>query len=75
MANLSEVRQRFVSTTQSKIVSPDEFLGMMISRVSLTRADEPQARMLGLIDEETGNRILVKVEELNRMSSMNLQLN
>ncbi len=75
MANLNELRQRFESKPRCRIVSPDVFVKMMVSHSTFVRADEPNANFLGLIDEQTGNRIFVKGEEMERIRDVSLQLN
>ncbi|HWL08362.1 MAG TPA: hypothetical protein VNQ76_08160 [Planctomicrobium sp.] len=63
MATLSELRQRFATAPDCKIVSPEIYLQRLTGRQELERADEPAANMLGLLDRQTGDRILVPLEE------------
>lgn len=75
MASMSEERLLLQSDKGCRIVSPDEFVGMMISHHSLTRADEPAANLIGLRDESTGIRVLVAEEDLLQIQSRKPHLN
>lgn len=75
MANLIEQRLQLQSQAGCRFVTADEFLGMMTSRVPFVRADEPSANLLGLLNEQTGNRILVAEEDFFRVRDAFAQLN
>ncbi|SFI99618.1 hypothetical protein [Planctomicrobium piriforme] len=66
MATLTELRRRFETSPDCKFVSPEIYLQRLTGRQSMVRADEPSANLLGLLDQETGNRILVPVEDFMR---------
>ncbi|WP_437204154.1 hypothetical protein [Planctomicrobium sp. SH664] len=63
---LAEIRTRFRTSPQCKIVSADVYISRLTGRDQLVRADEPSANLLGLLDESTGTRILVPAEEFMR---------
>lgn len=75
MASLNEIRQRVADNPQCRIVSAAEFSTMIVSRSAFSRADEPGANMLGLLDEATGCRVFVKEEEMQPSRRMPSQLN
>lgn len=75
MANLIEERTQLRSQSGCRFVTPDEFLGMMTSRIAYVRADEPSANLLGLLDEKTGDRVLIAEEEFIRVRDSYAQLN
>lgn len=66
MSTLSEIRRRFEHLPDCKFVSPDVYLERLTGHQQLVRSDEPSANLLGLLDESTGTRILVAVEEIAR---------
>ncbi|WP_437187375.1 hypothetical protein SH668x_000767 [Planctomicrobium sp. SH668] len=73
MATLSELRRRFLQSPNSKLVSPDVYIEGLTGHRSLVRCDEPSANLLGLLDETTGGRILVPVEELARRKTLRVE--
>lgn len=75
MASLQELRHTFEVNPNCQLISPDEFTSMMISHAHFVRADEPNANLLGLIDEQTGTRVLVRAEELERVRATTLLWN
>lgn len=68
MSSISQLRQRFEHSIDCCIVSPDVFIDRLTCHEEWVRADEPSANLLGLLNEKTGNRILVRIEEFNRSS-------
>jgi len=66
MATLTELRRRFELQPDCKLVSPDVYIDGLTGHQQLIRSDEPSANLLGLLDEVTGVRILVPVEDLVR---------
>ena len=74
MATLQELRRRFEHSPECQIVSPDVYIQRLTGREQLVRADEPAANLLGLLNESTGSRILVPVEEFVRSKSMAVQI-
>lgn len=66
MATLTELRRHFACSPECQIVSPEIYIQRLTGRDQLVRADEPSANLLGLLDENTGSRILVPVEEFSR---------
>lgn len=66
MASQFEIRQRFAEEPENRIVSAEVYISQLTGRDRLIRSDEPEANLLGLRDEDTGNRILVPAEEFAR---------
>jgi hypothetical protein len=64
MTTLSELRRTFAHSPDCEIVSPETYLQRLTEQ--LVRADEPSANLLGLMDEQTGSRILVPAEAFVR---------
>lgn len=66
MATLTELRRQYEGDPENLLVSADIYISQLTGRERLVRADEPSANLLGLMDEMTGSRILVPVEEFVR---------
>ncbi len=66
MSSITDMRRRFEAASDCKFVSPEVYLQRLTGRQSMVRADEPSANLLGLLDRNTGNRILVPVEDFMR---------
>jgi hypothetical protein len=66
MTTLSELRRTFAHSPDCEIVSPETYLQRLTGHEQLVRADEPSANLLGLMDEQTGSRILVPAEAFVR---------
>lgn len=66
MPSLTELRRQLAAEPACRIVSAAVFVERLTGHDHLVRADEPGANLLGLLDEATGARILVPLEELNR---------
>ncbi|MCA8997986.1 MAG: hypothetical protein KDA80_13400 [Planctomycetaceae bacterium] len=64
--SLIEARLPFQARSDSQFVSFDQFITCLTSRTRYVRVDEPEADLLGLQDEETGHRIYITREELDR---------
>jgi hypothetical protein len=50
----------------SKFVQPSEFLSLLLSRRELIRSDDIRRDVRGLLDVRTGQRFLVRQENLRR---------
>lgn len=66
MSTISEIREDLESSPSCQFVSADVYIDRLTSHDAWIRADEPSANLLGLLDEKTGNRIFVRMEELTR---------
>lgn len=69
MATLTELRRGFAHLPDCQLVSVDVYLERLTGHQSLIRSDEPSANLAGLLDETTGQRILVPIEDLARCRS------
>ena len=63
MRSLNDVRHN-LETSQCRFVEPAVFVSRLTSRKRLVRCDEPAAEAYGLLDQDTGCRILVSSEKL-----------
>jgi hypothetical protein len=64
MATLIELRRQFEDSPACQFVSPQVYIERLTGHEQLIRADEPSANLLGLLDETTGRRIFVPLEDL-----------
>ena len=49
-----------------RFVDRDEYCQLLVSRKHLSRCDDPRARILGLLDSETGVRFVIEEDCLFR---------
>lgn len=70
MHSLNEVRNNLQSS-QCQFVEPADFVNRLTSRNRLIRSDEPEAEAYGLLDQDTGFRILVLSEKLMNYMARN----
>jgi len=76
MSTLSELRRRVEERPDCQLVTAEIYIERLTGRQSLVRSDEPSANLVGLLNETTGQRILVPVEDLAlRRAQPMLQLN
>lgn len=75
MANLTEMRTRLAVDHDCRFITADEFLGLMVSHGPIVRRDEPSLNLLGLLDESTGSRFLVREEDLAQISNLRPTMN
>lgn len=74
MTEFSERRRRYMTDPLCEMVSPREFMTMMLSHHEFTREDDPSLNLLGLKDPLTGGRVFVRAEDLERERHMFLQI-
>jgi hypothetical protein len=63
MVTLTELRQQFEDSPVCQFVSPEVYIERLTGHEPLIRADEPSANLLGLLNQTTGRRIFVPVED------------
>ena len=61
--SISQLRRQFESCPDCRLVSLDVFIERLTCHEAWVRADEPDANLFGLLDQKTGNRIFVRMEE------------
>jgi len=64
MSTLSELRRHVEERPDCQLVTADIYIECLTGHQALVRSDEPSANLVGLLNETTGQRILVRVEEL-----------
>lgn len=67
MATITELRRRFARLPDCRLVAADFYVEQLTGHQPLVRSDEPSANLAGLLDESTGQRIFVPIEELARL--------
>ena len=68
MTAFMDLRSQLAADPDCEFVTADEFVTHLTSHRSLERFDDPVAMVLGLRDVSTGKRVLVRAEELQRLS-------
>ena len=61
-----EKRRLNLENKNCQFVEPSVYIDRLTSRHRLWRADDPVANVFGLLDPETGLKILVQGEKLNK---------
>ena len=52
------------TVADERFVDRDEYCQLLVSRKHLSRSDDPCARILGLLDSETGVRFVIEEDRL-----------
>ena len=75
MTEFAERRGRNAVEPFCEMVTPREFLALMISHHEYVREDNRSAQLLGLRNRRTGNCLYVPAEELEKERRSFLQIN
>ena len=66
VGSLIDLRLQLHDRSECQFVERDEYVQHAVSARRLLRADEPAARVRGLLDPTTGLRLLIEEEKLIR---------